>query len=199
MEVNSASIENVGSNFDRSCYEENLREFKAFVHKNKALDEKSTEFFTESQLDTSIEDKNKKSKNVIIPYSYYKIKSKPRSIFKLLQKWEGTVIEIEEDIIRAQIHDLLNPNQPLEEITFSIEEVSPSDRSLIIPGAIFYWMIGYIDHINGQRTKESRIVFRRLPMWRKDELKSIQEDSKPLIDLLPDDEIELLRKRFDLS
>ena len=112
---------------------------------------------------------------------------------------EGTVIEIEEDIIRAQIHDLLNPNQPLEEITFSIEEVSPSDRSLIIPGAIFYWMIGYIDHINGQRTKESRIVFRRLPMWRKDELKSIQEDSKPLIDLLPDDEIELLRKRFDLS
>ena len=43
MEVNSASIENVGSNFDRSCYEENLREFKAFVHKNKALDEKSTD------------------------------------------------------------------------------------------------------------------------------------------------------------
>ena len=52
--------------------------------------------------------------------------------FRVLQKWEGTVIEISKDECRALIKDLTSPDL-IEEITFSTEE---------IPGRVESWRSG---------------------------------------------------------
>lgn len=103
----------------------------------------------------------------LIPRSRLKIEHK----YKVLQSWEGTLVEISGDVCRAIVQDSSLINN-IEEITFSIEEISESDRELAVPGAIFYWYIGYEDHIDGQRNRVSTIKFRRIPAWSKNELKN---------------------------
>jgi hypothetical protein len=71
-----------------------------------------------------------------------------------------------------------------EEAEFPMEEVSDADRSFIMPGAVFYWNIGYIDNISGQRTRASVIRFRRLPVWRPEELERAKLKARHLSDLL---------------
>jgi hypothetical protein len=44
------------------------------------------------------------------------------------------------------------------------------DRSMVVPGAIFDWSIGYRQDEGGTRTRVSRLVFRRLPAWSKDRI-----------------------------
>lgn len=124
---------------------------------------------------------------------------KPRRRFIALQKWEGTVIELENGIIRAEIRDLMRREQAIEEITFSFEDISQSERSLVLAGAVFYWTIGYVDTATGQRKRESTISFRRLPAWRRSEIEAVKSASRPLLDLLPAEEVDILRKRFDLA
>ena len=199
MEINSATIKDLTFTDVGSSYEEDLYLRKSPIHKQKASDQDSTNGATEMETFMRTENTSEKSappKTIkLVPY---RVKAVPRPKFKLLQKWEGTVIEVENNVIRAQIQDLLDRSTPLEEVTFSMDEVSKSDRPLVVQGAIFYWMIGYLDHVTGQRTRESRIVFRRLPGWKKDEVETVERESRPLIDLLPDSEAQALRKRFGL-
>ena len=89
--------------------------------------------------------------------------------YKLLQQWEGNVLEIKEDSFLAQLHDL-SGNLPEEEAEISFEEISEIDRDLVEPGAFFYWNIGYHEDKSGQRTRSSMIRFRRLPAWTKREI-----------------------------
>jgi hypothetical protein len=63
---------------------------------------------------------------------------------------------------------ILSPGY-VEEVTFSIDEISESDR-LAVPGGIFYWYLGYDDHVEGQRDRSSAIIFRRFPAWREKDL-----------------------------
>ena len=69
------------------------------------------------------------------------VTGKPQHRFRVLQKFEGTVLEISGQECRAVVRDLTSPGY-VEEITFSIEEISESDRSLAVPGGIFYWSLG---------------------------------------------------------
>lgn len=103
--------------------------------------------------------------------------------FVPLQKWEGTVLQVLEDSFFARLVDLTNDDVD-EEAEFPMEEVSDADRSLIAPGAVFYWNIGYIDNISGQRTRASVIRFRRLPVWRSEELERAKREAQHLGDLL---------------
>lgn len=84
--------------------------------------------------------------------------------FEALQKWECIVLEVQDESFRARLIDLTQEG-PDEEAEFSIQEVSEEDRKLIRRGSVFYWTIGYND-LKGQRTRESLIRFRRLPVWR---------------------------------
>jgi hypothetical protein len=102
--------------------------------------------------------------------------------FKVLQKWEGTIIEILNEECRAYIREFGSQNS-IEEVTFSIEEIPEADRYLVVPGAIFYWSIGYDDHIDGQRNRISSIRLRRLPVWTEKELKKAEEEAKTLFKL----------------
>ncbi len=103
--------------------------------------------------------------------------------FVSLQKWEGTVLQVLEDSFFARLVDLTNDGVD-EEAEFPVEEVSDADRSLITPGAVFYWNIGYIDNISGQRTRASVIRFRRLPVWRPEELERAKRKAQHISDLL---------------
>jgi hypothetical protein len=108
---------------------------------------------------------------------------KEKSIFKLLNEWEGHVIECSSDEFLAAIKDLTNKEYPDEEVVFNLEEVAESDRSLIKPGAVFYLLIGYKDQ-HGTRERSSMIQFRRLPAWTKQELTKIKKEAKDIADLL---------------
>lgn len=105
---------------------------------------------------------------------------KPQHRFKVLQTWEATILEISEDECRAIIRDRTTPENPDEEITFSIEEIPESDRPLAQPGAVFYWSIGYDDHLDGQRNRVSSIRVRRVPVWTDKELKAARMEAESL-------------------
>jgi hypothetical protein len=104
----------------------------------------------------------------------------PQHNFKVLQRWEGTISEVLQDECVAQIRDLTVPGNPVEEISFSLEELPESDGHLVQPGAVFYWSIGYDDRIDGQRNRRSTIRFRRLPVWTDKELEAAQRKAEAI-------------------
>ena len=93
-----------------------------------------------------------------------------------LQKWEGIVMEVEKELFHARLIDLTEKN-PEEETDFLFEEVSEDDRSLIKPGAVFYWSLGYLTTGTGQIIKSSIVKFRRLPAWTETEIGRAREQA----------------------
>lgn len=86
---------------------------------------------------------------------------------EVLQQWEGVVASdaAHGDQFRAVIRDLTCPANPEEEVELSVDEVSPSDRPLMVKGAVFYWTIAYETTAEGQLKRVSLLRFRRLPVW----------------------------------
>ena len=66
----------------------------------------------------------------------------------------------------ASIFDLTDENRPMESAVFLLEDISPDDHALVVPGAVFYWFIGYEKSRLGQVRRVSQIRFRRLPRAR---------------------------------
>jgi hypothetical protein len=89
--------------------------------------------------------------------------------FQVLQKWEGTVLEMDAAALFARLKDLTHDN-PDEEVEIEFEEILPDDLPLVQPGASFYWSIGYLHKSHGQRIRASEIRFRRIPGWTDDEI-----------------------------
>lgn len=106
----------------------------------------------------------------IPPVELAKPSSVPRDRFLPSQKWEGTVLKMCNDSFVARLVDLTNSTVD-EEAEFSLDEVPRPDRLLIELGAVFYWDIGYLDKVDGQRMRVSSIRFRRLPAWSVSELR----------------------------
>jgi hypothetical protein len=106
--------------------------------------------------------------------------------FVTLAKWVGRVQEVDGESFVAVLRDQLN-DVPEEEVELPCAEVSPADRPLLEPGAVFYWTIGYRDRLAGQRTRESVISFRRLPPLSRDDMLDA-EDSARRLQALMDDE-----------
>jgi hypothetical protein len=101
---------------------------------------------------------------------------------KVIQKWEGYVIEVEQDTFRARLVPIVGEGSD-QEAEIYLEEVEKEDRALIEPGAVFYWSIGYLDRPSG-RISASSIRFRRLPGWTKREMDSVDAKVARLKNLL---------------
>jgi len=86
----------------------------------------------------------------------------PLERFSILAKWIGRVQRVDEDSFVALVQDQLE-DHPEEEVEFPTSDVAEVDGPLLMPGAIFYWSIGYRDRHGGPRRRESTIRFRRLP------------------------------------
>jgi len=113
----------------------------------------------------------------IIPEIFIQQNITKQNNFVSLQKWEGYVLNVEEDVFNVRLVDLTN-NGTDEEAILHLEDVSEDDKDLVIPGAVFYWNIGYMDTVSGQRCRSSIIKFRRLPQWSSAEMSIISEKVK---------------------
>ena len=100
--------------------------------------------------------------------------------FKVLQQFEGKVTEVYEDqTFRADLIDLTDKTSELENAEFSIEEIHPLDRDLIVPGSVFYWIMGY-ETTPSDYKRVSEIRLRRSPRWSDHEIDSITKEGQDL-------------------
>jgi hypothetical protein len=79
--------------------------------------------------------------------------------FWLLNKWQGQVLSVGKETFKAALQDLAHP-KTIEHAEFFISDLPEDGRSLLRPGAWFYWMIGYRDE-GSQRRRESIVWMRR--------------------------------------
>jgi hypothetical protein len=111
-----------------------------------------------------------------------------RASFDLLQQWECTVLTVGMKDFTAIARDCTTPNRPDEEVTFDLEDVNDGNRSLLVPGAVFYWNVGYRISEWGQKTKGSELRFRRLPAWGKRDLDAAKARASRLRSLFSDND-----------
>jgi hypothetical protein len=100
--------------------------------------------------------------------------------FRLLQQWEGTVLEVGVKEFVASLRDVTNPSSADERATFDLDDVAADERELIAPGAVFYWAIGNQTSRGGTISKVSTVYFRRLPQWTSKDLARIKERTQEL-------------------
>lgn len=105
--------------------------------------------------------KNSQNRNELVSKNYRE---------EIKQVWIGTVIGFDSESIVARLEDCSDDDNPVEEVTLSIEEIEEQDRELIERGAQFYWHIGYRFGRNYSRERFSKIRFRRLAKWNQSEL-----------------------------
>ena len=99
--------------------------------------------------------------------------------FHALQKWQGSVSKVTDSTFDARLLDLKDPS--VEEVAeFDLEEVSVGDRPLVVPGAVFYWSVGYRTEPSGSRSRTSVLVFRRLPAWSEKDLRRADDRVREL-------------------
>lgn len=91
--------------------------------------------------------------------------SLPPRRFEMIQQFEGIVTEVTEDSLMADIADLTDPSNPVEFVEIPFREITPEDLRLVVPGAVFYWSMGYETSSNGQVRRVSEIRVRRNPIW----------------------------------
>lgn len=155
-----------------------LQEVIENVHGSKRTSSETGLPFSEGQGATIHSDRRLKAPVVWLPTARATV-----STSISFQKWEGTVLSVGEDSFQTRLIDMEHAS-PDEEAEVLLAEVSCQDLPLVKPGAIFYWHIGYHESKVGQRTRESVLRFRRLPVWGKEELGYAKEKAKVLRDLI---------------
>ena len=117
------------------------------------------------------------------PIVWYPFKYQRATLFTSFIKWRGVVLKIYKDCFLCRLVDQ-DGNSPDEEAEILLSEISDEDLQLIDIGAVFYWSIGYQTNPSGSRTRSSIIRFRRLPVWRSEELSEARKKAeKTLITL----------------
>jgi hypothetical protein len=102
----------------------------------------------------------------------------------VLQRWVGRVECVDGDRFFAVLDDATDSVCPQEQVELDISEVSTSDLTLLVPGATFYWTIGYRDTPGGQRERISTLRFARHPRLSKTEVSRIFAQADQLAALL---------------
>jgi hypothetical protein len=108
---------------------------------------------------------------------------RPREHFSVLLKWEGTVLSVSDKEFTAVMRDLTDSSLPDEEVTLLVDEVPEADRSLLIPGGVFYWSLGYKVSLSGSRERVSALRFRRLPVWTARDIAAVRRQAETLAKL----------------
>jgi hypothetical protein len=99
---------------------------------------------------------------------------------EVLQEWEGQVQEVGERVFSARLVDLTaGEKEETEESDLPIDDLVEADRGLLVPGAVFRWIIGY-RWSNGEKERFTRVVIRRLPIWTEQEIKAADREAAEL-------------------
>jgi len=106
----------------------------------------------------------------------------PREI--KLQEWEGQVQEVGSRYFSARLVDLTaGEREEAEEVDLPLDDLTESDRILLVPGATFRWIIGY-RYTRGEKERFARIVIRRLPVWTEQEIRTADREAADLYNAL---------------
>lgn len=106
------------------------------------------------------------------------LRSHPDQRYILLKKYEGFVTARGEDSFAARLFES-NSDYPVVEAEFGLEELSETDRNLVVEGASLVWTIGYA-YEGSTRKRESMIYLRRLPAWSRKELEQARKAAEDL-------------------
>ena len=91
----------------------------------------------------------------------------------MLQDWEGVVEEVLGDSFVARLRDRSDTSEFDKELAeIPLDDVTPDERPLLKPGAIFYLTI--YRRVFPRHERATRLVFRRLPAWTDSMLKSVE-------------------------
>jgi hypothetical protein len=90
---------------------------------------------------------------------------------RITERWDGVVIEIHpgDGMFTARVVPL-GREEPELYVDFRIDKVDEQDLPLVREGALFFAVTGYIPVNPGQRIQASALQFRRLAMWRRDDV-----------------------------
>jgi hypothetical protein len=98
--------------------------------------------------------------------------------FLALQKWEGCVVQICDGEFEAQLKDITNGGAD-EFVKMSLDDIEDNERTLVAPGAVFYWSIGY-ETMKGTRRKISFVKFKRSVRLDAQDIEKLRSDAQQL-------------------
>lgn len=112
--------------------------------------------------------------------------------FIVEQEFEGMVVSLDtaSSTFIARLTDL-TAETPEEEAEIAFEEISPDDRPLIVPGALFTWMIGRATESSGQVRRVSELRFRRFVRFAAEAVARAEKKATDMLELLNDGESRL--------
>jgi hypothetical protein len=102
-----------------------------------------------------------------------------------MKKWEGRILEIDEEIFTAELVPLREGDGPTVVADFELEQLGP-DASWVAPGDVFYLTVRTVGEPSGYRTRTSTLRIRRLGTWSADEVSRVRERTSRRIDSLED-------------
>jgi hypothetical protein len=103
----------------------------------------------------------------------------PLMSFVTRQKWQGYVVEADDETFSAVIYDMTNTtDMGPEQVVLPKEEVSTFMQGLIKPGSIFFWDIGFRTDPVGQRSKQSILSFPMIPVWDRRDIRGAKERAR---------------------
>lgn len=121
----------------------------------------------------------------VAPRSRPHLEITPHNRFVLEQEWLGRVDALAQDHFTAVLLEATGiADEEVADISWDL--VSDADTPLVVPGALFYWVIGYRIE-NGERRGESRLLFKRLLPWTPAESRDAEERASRLVKQLAGD------------
>ena len=98
--------------------------------------------------------------------------------YKLLNQWEGTVLEVDSETFTASLNSLTNPSSGEEIAEIEISNLPTEDQERIRPGSMLYWSIGQETLPSGTITRASRIFLKRTAPWTKLDVRRAERASE---------------------
>lgn len=98
--------------------------------------------------------------------------TRPRLVeFVSEERWEGYVKEVHAETFTAVIYSEAASEQEAEpeRVELDIGDVNALMRHLVVPGAVFFWSIGFQIDSSGQRIRQAIITFPMMPVRTKED------------------------------
>jgi hypothetical protein len=103
---------------------------------------------------------------------------------KLLQQWECIVLDVREDCVECEMHDLTDDTRSVEFAEIYLDEFNRFDRPLLAEGTVFYWSIGREESTSGTIRRYSELRVRRMPPLSKLRTLEIAQEADRLRELI---------------
>jgi len=118
-------------------------------------------------------------------YSLDQVRAKQKRTLIPVTEWEGYIESVDEEEFSVRMVNVRSKSVlPVDQATFSKNEVSEYDRSLLRKGAIVRWIIGRERLPTGKIRNVSELYFRRLPAYSEKDYRRAYEKVGTFLDLI---------------